>query len=217
MGDTVQNKEIYEQELMNTTSNNSGFCYGREDAPFRTYVIELFTLLQDIGTGISSEASKLQSDLLSMTGVTSNIRSNLSTADWVFTVALAIAIIQMVITIFLVSGVLLAWMQRYPKPFRCVQSYVLLPFFVCMVFLSALFSCIFVCVSVVGSDFCFGDPDSKVVAALEMMDFNSVAFNLVAFYIKGCSGMVLPKILENITDVLNDGAIALNFTHNFID
>merc|ERR1712151_301646 len=50
-----------------------------------------------------------------------------------------------------------------------------------------------------------------------MMDFNSVAFNLVAFYIKGCSGMVLPKILENITDVLNDGAIALNFTHNFID
>ena len=119
-----------------------------------------------------------------MTGVTSKVRENLTTVDWVFKVALAIAIIQIMITIILVAGVLLAWIQKYPKPFRCIQSYVVLPFFACMVFLSALFSCVFVCVSVFGSDFCFGNPDGKVLGALEKMEFNSAAFNLIAFYIK---------------------------------
>jgi len=214
---TIQVTTTFEDELLSTTSNRSGYCFGKEDAPFRNFIIDLADLLSNIKTGITSQASKLQGDILSMTGVTSKVRENLTTVDWVFKVALAIAIIQIMITIILVAGVLLAWIQKYPKPFRCIQSYVVLPFFACMVFLSALFSCVFVCVSVFGSDFCFGNPDGKVLGALEKMEFNSAAFNLIAFYIKGCIDDLRPALVKNVTDAIGDGVTALTYTHEIIE
>jgi len=216
--DTIENSDSFEQELIDTTSGGSGYCFGKDDAPFRELIFQLLSqFLIPIGTGVTIEARLLQSDLSSISEITASVRDNLSTVDWMFKVALAIAIIQIIITIILVGGVILAWIQKYPKPFKCIQSYVILPFFVCMVFLSALFSCVFVCISVVGSDFCFGDPDSKVIGALEQMDFNSAAFNVMAFYIKGCIKDLVPDILKNVTNVLGQGMTAVSYTLDLIE
>ena len=49
--DTIENRESFEEELINATSNGSGYCYGKEDAPFRQLILELSDFLAAIGTG----------------------------------------------------------------------------------------------------------------------------------------------------------------------
>ena len=49
--DTIENRESFEQELLNTTSGRSGYCYGKDDAPFWEFIFQLSQFLVRIGTG----------------------------------------------------------------------------------------------------------------------------------------------------------------------
>eukprot|EP01083_Nonionella_stella_P057643 151231_1 len=121
------------------------------------------------------------------------------------------------------GGVILAWVKRSPKPFRFAQSYVVLPFFVLMLFLSCLLACIFVITAVISADFCFSSPSEKVVTILREIQQNrgddylsQMLLSLSTFYIQGCKEGNLPNVIidiDNTTAVVSDGLdVVRNFT-----
>ena len=130
----------------------------------------LWDIYIDLGTYAFFELRSVQKDLVKFAESMSRLQNGVNGFTWAFWTACVWAILLMVFTIFLMYGVLLAWRDaRERNCFRWVVTlmhhWLVVPLYILFVFLTWVFSMIFVIGTVVTADFCYDSPDSKILVS----------------------------------------------------
>lgn len=133
------------------------------------------------------EVFNFQEDLVSMLEAAEELDQKASTFNWAFYVAASFAIALAVLCFIMMIGVCLAWAHRLPKIFYCFRSFVIVPLFMLLVFLSWIFSMVFVIGSMALADTCIDSPDEKVLNLIDKLkgDVSSMIAEILIFYVSG--------------------------------
>jgi len=112
-------------------------------------------------------------------------------------------------------GVILAWCENFAKPFRCMQSYILLPIFVLSMLISIVFSVVFVIGASAGSDFCYPTPDQTIQMLLGTYEekIGPFVIEVTNYYVRGCKG-TNPIDFDGYVNIATD---AVDSVHTFIE
>jgi hypothetical protein len=166
-------------------------------------IVEYFTGIQDM---VYDELAHAKSDLEEIVDVTAQVEQQMENFNWAFYVSAIFAAALALLSIFILIGVVLAWRnQLHNSCFRWVRNLLVVPIFVLLVFLSLLFSCIFVVGSITASDVCYGSPDPFVLELLSKMEseFNPLGYRFMRFYVSGCPVTDVPLDMnDQVTKLL---------------
>lgn len=118
-------------ELNKTASyvEENNYCFDNIAQMLTSYISSVINLLEDLGSNVIQKIFDVKTILENILPMTSSVSDKVDDYKWIFQVAVVLACIQIGVTCVLVVGVILAWLQNYPKPFRFIQSYLFLPFF----------------------------------------------------------------------------------------
>lgn len=181
-------------------------------------ISEYIDVVQDniaqLSQGLYNNVGKLQEDLADTSKQVETLNQQMEKVNIVFVVGLAMAIFQGCLILVMMFGVILAWCEALPKPFRCMQSYLLLPIFLLSMLVSIVFSVIFVVGAAAGSDLCFPTPDAAVNSLLSSKkhDIGPFAYETAEYYINGCRGQEPLNFTAYVPEVKS----TIDSVHDFI-
>ncbi len=130
----------------------------------------LWDIFIDLGTYTFFELTSIQNDLINTADSISSIKQGVNGFTWAFWTACVWALLLMIFTMFLMYGVILAWCEDRRQSFlQCVVTmmhhWLVVPLYIFFVFLTWVFSMIFVIGTVVTADFCYDSPDNKILVS----------------------------------------------------
>jgi hypothetical protein len=160
-------------------------------------VVDYYAGVQDL---VYDELEGFQKDLQEVIDLTAEIDAQVGNFQWAFYVASAFAITVAVLSFFILIGVVMAWNEKLDGScFRWIRNLVVVPVYVLLVFLSLLFSCIFIAGSLTTADVCYNSPDNVVLQVLESKqdDFSTVLYNFLVFYVGGCPENTVPLPIDD--------------------
>jgi len=160
---------------------------------------------QKIQNRIFKEALNLASDLMEINKSIDVFIGYFDLFRWAFWTSVGFTILLDLVVLFLLVGVILAWRQRIPRPFKCARSLIIVPLFVLNIFLVWLFASMACITAVMASDFCYDSPDTtlKAVLVANKQKFSSVVFKLGIYYLSRCPSELSPTVsLTNNSAVL---------------
>lgn len=112
---------------------------------------EIQSFIQTAGGEVMQELDKTRSDATEVAKRLDSLDKTLGRFTWLFWVAAGVAIVLMLLTIFIMSGVILAWQNKLRG--NCIQkcgsgirAWLMVPLFIFLVVLSWVFSMVSVCV-----------------------------------------------------------------------
>mmetsp|Transcript_45499 Transcript_45499/g.67042 ORF Transcript_45499/g.67042 Transcript_45499/m.67042 type:complete len:643 (+) Transcript_45499:127-2055(+) len=95
-------------------------------------------------------------------------------------------------TVFIL-GTALAWRESSPSPFRCIQSFICLPFFIAFIVLAWILAFFVAIGSVMNADACSGgvpaSPDNTIMSffAKSPIAQEQLLYTAVEYYVQGCN------------------------------
>ncbi len=183
--DFLRNQNLLIRNIQSYRATMNGFCpqvaetvceqlspisncnFTRFSESIRVFLWDIFI---DLRTYTFFELTSIQNDLVKAADSMSSIKQNVNGFTWAFWTACVWALLLMIFTMFLMYGVVLAWREERRQSFlQCVVTmmhhWLVVPFYIFFVFLTWVFSMIFVIGTVVTADFCFDSPDSKILVS----------------------------------------------------
>lgn len=141
---------------------------------FESFSEQIRKFLRDIYIDLSTyaffELRSVQKDLVNFAESMNSVQQGVNGFTWAFWTACVWAILLMIFTLFLMYGVLLAW--RDARERNCFQwvitlmhHWLVVPLYIFFVFLTWIFSMIFVIGTLVTADFCYDSPDNKILVS----------------------------------------------------
>ena len=159
----------------------------------------------------------IRSDLLELADEFSSIEQATRNFEWAFYIALAFAGIVAILDLLMMWGLYLTWRDQVSASRRggavmCCRNWVLVPIFGFMVFLTFLFTEVFIIGSTASNDFCAGSPDPKITGFMvENQDkFVSVIFSFAYYYVSGCPEEAFPVEIQEAYDQVAEALRVIN-------
>jgi hypothetical protein len=174
------------EELCEDFSNNIANC-NLEGIPFSEEIQIVIDFLDDLQGFAFTKVFKFRDGLVSMLEVAEELDQKASTFNWAFYVSASFAIALAVLCLIMMIGVVMAWLRRLPRIFYCFRTIVIVPLFMMLVFVSWIFSMVFVIGSMALADTCINSPDEKVSKLIDQLkdDLSSIIAEFLIFYISG--------------------------------
>ncbi|GAX24993.1 hypothetical protein FisN_2Lh276 [Fistulifera solaris] len=174
-----------------------------------TIRVFLWTIFIDLGTYTFFELTSIQNDLVNAADSMSSVKQGVNGFTWAFWTACVWALLLMIFTMFLMYGVILAWCEERRQSFlQCVVTmmhhWLVVPLYIFFVFLTWVFSMIFVIGTALTADFCFDSPDSKILTTIDANRerFSELGVEFATYYVSGCPESGLPNELKSKSDLL---------------
>mmetsp|Transcript_20264 Transcript_20264/g.25057 ORF Transcript_20264/g.25057 Transcript_20264/m.25057 type:complete len:606 (+) Transcript_20264:286-2103(+) len=208
------------EKTVDLLATNENWCPASTSAVILNYKQNI----KDIGAAVSAkndnaayvtDVKRANADLNEVQGKISALNDDLNKANIAFYVGMAIAFFQAIVTVVLMGGVISAWVKGMSAPFRCVQSYLILPVFLLLTLVSVVLSVVFVSSSIAFSDLCVGGPDGRVQSFMQMFKdrIDPMAFSFLNYYVSGCTQEPVLDHFSYVPLLIN----ATETTSNFVD
>ena len=126
------------------------------------------------------------------------VNANLDQFKWAFWVAAGFANLTALLVLSILFGLVLTWQGKMTKSYRCFRTNVVMPMFLCSVFIGFVFSMAGIVGMIATADFCndsgtssTSGPDEKVLLALQSVrsDYSSSTslFDYLSYYVAECA------------------------------
>ena len=188
----------------NVTSNyNCTF----DDIPFADEVKAVFEVTR---VDWFLKLSGIHKDLLVMADDFQDAKEAAENFGWAFWMAASYALALAALTLIIMWGVIRAWSNNTTHDgkagdciLRCLRNWFVVPLYALLVFLSWLFSMIFLVLSTSTADFCVNSPDPRVLAVLakNRYKFHSLVYQYVTWIVGGCPEGGVPSQIQDAVGV----------------
>jgi hypothetical protein len=185
------------------------------EVPVYEELVTLFKFFDGTLDLIFGELEALESDLYELLEL-------LDTADkyypkhfaWAFWVAAGASLGLGALCLFLLLAIVRLSTQppkdeALPPVVKFVRSWMVVPLFLLLTCIGWLFSMVFIVASTGTADFCFNSPDGPVLNILAQVgdNFDSIVFDFLIFYVKGCPLAEAPVELDQRIVILAKNVI----------
>jgi hypothetical protein len=159
-----------------------------DDLPYSLLVRDVIDYVAILQESLLHDILDFRNDLAGLLTLIQNWQQTLDGFHWALYVAIACCLSLALLCVYIMMGVILAWRDKFPIAFSCLRSAVVLPLFIVLVFLSWIFSAVFMIGSIALADFCIDSPDKAVLALVNRYDegqLSSIVLNFVPYFASG--------------------------------